>query len=76
LLILVFFGGWWVFVLSVSDNVFFLFVSVFWFLAGLVVVVGLVGWLSVVFDGEFDPGSGRTLAACFTHASRTDLFGG
>ncbi len=24
------------------------------------------------FDGEFDPGSGRTLAACLTHASRTD----
>ena len=23
--------------------------------------------------GEFDPGSGRTLAACLTHASRTDL---
>jgi hypothetical protein len=21
--------------------------------------------------GEFDPGSGRTLAACLTHASRT-----
>ena len=27
------------------------------------------GWLD--FDGEFDPGSGRTLAACLTHASRT-----
>ena len=24
-----------------------------------------------VFHGEFDPGSGRTLAACLTHASRT-----
>src|SRR6266568_3175376 len=24
------------------------------------------------FFGEFDPGSGRTLAACLTHASRTD----
>ena len=24
------------------------------------------------FIGEFDPGSGRTLAACLTHASRTD----
>ena len=23
--------------------------------------------------GEFDPGSGRTLAACLTHASRTGL---
>ena len=25
-----------------------------------------------LFYGEFDPGSGRTLAACLTHASRTD----
>ena len=24
------------------------------------------------FDGEFDPGSGRTLAACLTHASRAE----
>ena len=24
-----------------------------------------------ILDGEFDPGSGRTLAACLTHASRT-----
>ena len=23
-------------------------------------------------NGEFDPGSGRTLAACLTHASRTE----
>ena len=31
------------------------------------------------FCGEFDPGSGRTLAACLTHASRTmmpSLLGG
>ena len=27
--------------------------------------------VSTVFCGEFDPGSGRTLAACLTHASRT-----
>ena len=26
--------------------------------------------LGSVFVGEFDPGSGRTLAACLTHASR------
>jgi len=25
------------------------------------------------FYGEFDPGSGRTLAACLTHASRTGI---
>ena len=27
---------------------------------------------SEIFFGEFDPGSGRTLAACLTHASRTE----
>src|SRR5660398_215462 len=26
--------------------------------------------VSQIFHGEFDPGSGRTLAACLTHASR------
>ena len=26
------------------------------------------------FFREFDPGSGRTLAACLTHASRTGIF--
>lgn len=31
---------------------------------------GVVG-VDVFFYGEFDPGSGRTLAACLTHASRT-----
>ena len=40
-----------------------------------------VWWVVSVefFDGEFDPGSGRTLAACLTHASRTmkpSLLGG
>jgi len=29
--------------------------------------------LCVCFYGEFDPGSGRTLAACLTHASRTEI---
>ena len=27
----------------------------------------------IQFFREFDPGSGRTLAACLTHASRTKL---
>ena len=36
------------------------------FLTGFVLVGGVL-----VFVGEFDPGSGRTLAACLTHASRT-----
>ena len=41
-----------------------------------VMLVG-VGWLVLFIDGEFDPGSGRTLAACLTHASRTvNPFGG
>ena len=33
----------------------------------------VVGWglVLLVLFGEFDPGSGRTLAACVTHASRT-----
>ena len=31
----------------------------------------LVRFLWFLF-GEFDPGSGRTLAACLTHASRTE----
>ena len=31
-----------------------------------------VAWV-IGFFGEFDPGSGRTLAACLTHASRTGL---
>ena len=28
-------------------------------------------WSLIDIYGEFDPGSGRTLAACLTHASRT-----
>ena len=31
---------------------------------------GVAGYMA--FNGEFDPGSGRTLAACLTHASRTE----
>ena len=27
--------------------------------------------IQAIYHGEFDPGSGRTLAACFIHASRT-----
>src|SRR4029077_13130955 len=33
---------------------------------------GLLGSCWFAFNGEFDPGSGRTLAACLTHASRTE----
>ena len=28
--------------------------------------------IQTIFFGEFDPGSGRTLAACLIHASRAD----
>ena len=28
--------------------------------------------LLIDINGEFDPGSGRTLAACLTHASRAE----
>jgi len=30
-------------------------------------------WLTIHLFVEFDPGSGLTLAACFTHASRTEV---
>ena len=36
--------------------------------------IGALFWV-LVFCGEFDPGSGRTLAACLTHASRTMKLG-
>ena len=40
----------------------------------MLVVLAQSGFLPFVglfnFNGEFDPGSGRTLAACLTHASR------
>ena len=32
----------------------------------------LLRLLIKVLNGEFDPGSGRTLAACLTHASRAE----
>ena len=41
---------------------------VVWF-SGLFLIGSFV--VLLVLFGEFDPGSGRTLAACLTHASRT-----
>lgn len=32
--------------------------------------------IRLLFHGEFDPGSGRTLAACLIHASRAQETGG
>ncbi len=40
-----------------------------------VVVFPAFGWGMKYINGEFDPGSGRTLAACLTHASRTVIHG-
>ena len=55
----------------------FLFVGVVWWVsAGFVLArvfscQGLFRCYGLCFfNGEFDPGSGRTLAACLTHASR------
>ena len=45
-------------VVLVLDVALFFSCLLFWWVRGL------------FFDGEFDPGSGRTLAACLTHASR------
>ena len=51
-----------------------------WFLVGVLFEISIVCLvfcvcglfcLFLVCFGEFDPGSGRTLAACLTHASRT-----
>ena len=43
----------------------------FVFLAMMILaIVGVCFAGFQVFYGEFDPGSGRTLAACLTHASR------
>ena len=62
------------------DSVFVCFLCLFFvfecFWLGL--LTGFSGWffwaLTFLFlFGEFDPGSGRTLAACLTHASRTGL---
>ena len=73
------FGGCFVLVCLAS----FLFgvgLGLVWFSGLFVLTVALawlhallcgVGWGLLVLFGEFDPGSGRTLAACLTHASRT-----
>ena len=54
----------WLFVLSRGLNP----------LRGVVVFLAF-GWGIEYINGEFDPGSGRTLAACLTHASRTVTLG-
>ena len=72
--LLLFWGGCWCrgFFDDDSDNM-----SVSFFVMDVALIDGPAGLLlwwwvgGYVFDGEFDPGSGRTLAACLTHASRT-----
>ena len=80
-----FFGvGWWVcwcrgFFDNDSGEVLFFGGSQFasfvqswmWLLLIVLLAVFLVVG-GLFFDGEFDPGSGRTLAACLTHASRAE----
>ena len=43
--------------------------------SGFVFPFALLGCWGLNINGEFDPGSGRTLAACLTHASRTVMRG-
>ena len=71
-------SGWWLLLLLWGGGC-WLGVLVFWCLVVLVLLEWLGAFLffesrfglSAGFCGEFDPGSGRTLAACLTHASRT-----
>lgn len=49
-----------------AKPMFFGFVFFFYFFVSL-----FLGFSQRVFCGGFDSGSGRTLAACLTHASRT-----
>lgn len=54
-------------------------VAVFVWLLTVLAAFGVWVGLMLIIYGEFDPGSGRTLAACLTHASRTvkpSLLGG
>ena len=48
--------------------------GLWWFvlLLGFGLFTACFGFVLKFFCGEFDPGSGRTLAACLTHASRTE----
>ena len=79
--------GWWGGGVAVSLTMILARLSFFWdglmmlvlFSQGMWLLL-IVAWLLLfgvgvglmVFDGEFDPGSGRTLAACLTHASRAE----
>jgi hypothetical protein len=68
------FGGFCLLLFFVAPSFPFGGVTVFW-----MPVFGVFAWSDCsehgfcwFLFGEFDPGSGRTLAACLTHASRTE----
>jgi hypothetical protein len=73
-------GGWWVlgfFEIEMDNNR--QIVLFFWSASNLLRSTFFRLVVVFFFYGEFDPGSGRTLAACLTHASRTmnsSLLGG
>ena len=71
-------GFWGLFCFGLPGPVFGVGLGLVWFSGLFVLTLGsgwlfVVGWglVLLVLFGEFDPGSGRTLAACLTHASRT-----
>jgi hypothetical protein len=51
---------------------FVLFASFDWLLGQISLICDAPGFAGLFLFGEFDSGSGRTLAACLTHASRTE----
>ena len=50
---------------------FFVFASFDWLLGQIFLIRIHLALVGLFLFGEFDSGSGRTLAACLTHASRT-----
>ena len=50
----------------------FLFASFDWLLGQIFLIRIHLALVGLFLFGEFDSGSGRTLAACLTHASRTE----
>ena len=43
---------------------------IIWFAVSLTLILANFNKPLKLYNGEFDPGSGRTLAACFIHASQ------
>ena len=55
------YGVWFVFIIASFD----------WLLGQIFLIRIHLALVGLFLFGEFDSGSGRTLAACLTHASRT-----